>query len=154
MRLEEGKERLVCEFCQTMHFPDPNADGVRALGIEAPERCPACAVPLVHAAIAAERILYCEKCRGMLIPMDSFLEIIQDLRSRREAPAYTARQPDWTDLDRRRNCPHCGAGMDTHPYCGPGNVIIDDCERCHVNWLDYGELDRIVRAPDRQAFAL
>jgi Zn-finger nucleic acid-binding protein len=39
--------------------------------------------------------------------------------------------------------------MDTHPYGGPGNVIIDDCERCEVNWLDYGELQRIVRAPER-----
>jgi Zn-finger nucleic acid-binding protein len=38
--------------------------------------------------------------------------------------------------------------MDTHPYCGPANIIIDTCERCGVNWLDYGELDRIVRAPE------
>jgi Zn-finger nucleic acid-binding protein len=38
--------------------------------------------------------------------------------------------------------------MDTHPYGGPGNVIIDTCENCSVNWLDHGELQRIVRAPD------
>ena len=31
---------------------------------------------------------------------------------------------------------------------GPGNVIIDTCESCSLNWLDYGELQRIVRAPD------
>jgi Zn-finger nucleic acid-binding protein len=36
--------------------------------------------------------------------------------------------------------------MDTHPYGGPENVIIDDCERCEVNLLDYGELQRIVHA--------
>jgi Zn-finger nucleic acid-binding protein len=40
--------------------------------------------------------------------------------------------------------------MDTHLYGGGGNVIIDDCENCDLNWLDYGELDRIVRAPDRE----
>ena len=39
--------------------------------------------------------------------------------------------------------------MDTHFYGGPGNVIIDDCSRCCVNWLDHGELMRIVHAPDR-----
>jgi Zn-finger nucleic acid-binding protein len=39
--------------------------------------------------------------------------------------------------------------MDTHPYCGPGNVIIDTCESCSVNWLDYGELQRVIRAPDQ-----
>ena len=27
---------------------------------------------------------------------------------------------------------------------------MDDCEKCSLNWLDYGELERIVRAPDRQ----
>ena len=56
--------------------------------------------------------------------------------------------PDPKDLQRRINCPQCGKVMDTHPYGGPGNVIIDDCERCAVNWLDYGELQRIVRAPE------
>jgi Zn-finger nucleic acid-binding protein len=40
--------------------------------------------------------------------------------------------------------------MDTHLYGGGGNVVIDDCERCGLNWLDHGELDRIVRAPDRE----
>jgi Zn-finger nucleic acid-binding protein len=40
--------------------------------------------------------------------------------------------------------------MDTHLYGGGGNVILDDCENCGLNWLDYGELDRIVRAPDRE----
>ena len=40
--------------------------------------------------------------------------------------------------------------MDTHPYGGGGSVIIDDCENCALDWLDYAELDRIVRAPDRE----
>jgi Zn-finger nucleic acid-binding protein len=40
--------------------------------------------------------------------------------------------------------------MDTHPYGGPGNVIMDTCEHCSLNWLDYGELQRIVRAPDER----
>ena len=31
----------------------------------------------------------------------------------------------------------------------PGNVIIDDCSRCELNWLDHGELMRIATAPDR-----
>jgi Zn-finger nucleic acid-binding protein len=25
------------------------------------------------------------------------------------------------------------------------NVIIEDCERCSLNWLEYGELERIVQ---------
>jgi Zn-finger nucleic acid-binding protein len=46
--------------------------------------------------------------------------------------------------------PQCGEEMDKHPYGGGGNVIIEDCERCSLNWLDYGELERIVQAPDRE----
>jgi hypothetical protein len=84
----------------------------------------------------------------MLIAMDVFTEIVDDLRSRREIVVAAPHPPDWKDLDRRIHCPKCTATMDTHPYCGPGNVIIDTCEPCVVNWLDYGELDRVVRAPD------
>jgi Zn-finger nucleic acid-binding protein len=29
-------------------------------------------------------------------------------------------------------------------------MIIDTCEHCSLNWLDYGELQRIVRAPDER----
>jgi Zn-finger nucleic acid-binding protein len=33
-------------------------------------------------------------------------------------------------------------------YGGPGNIVIDTCERCGVNWLDPGELHRIATAPE------
>ena len=59
-------------------------------------------------------------------------------------------QPDWRDLNRRLSCPQCGETMAAHPYGGPGNIIIDDCERCSLDWLDGGELDKIVRAPDHE----
>ncbi len=38
--------------------------------------------------------------------------------------------------------------MDTHYYEGGGNVVIDDCSRCELNWLDSGELLIIGRAAD------
>jgi len=38
--------------------------------------------------------------------------------------------------------------MDTHFYAGPGNIVIDDCARCELNWLDAGELMVVARAPD------
>ncbi len=81
--------------------------------------------------------------------MGVFPAVIQDLKSRRSATAYDARPFDPRDLGRRILCPKCSRQMDTHLY-GGGNVIIDDCENCGLNWLDYGELDRIVRAPDQE----
>jgi Zn-finger nucleic acid-binding protein len=46
--------------------------------------------------------------------------------------------------------------MSTHPYYGPGTIVIDNCDRCKVVWLDYGELARVVNAPggDRGAALL
>jgi len=31
MRLAKDKDCLICDYCGTMHFPDPNPDGVRVL---------------------------------------------------------------------------------------------------------------------------
>ena len=147
MRLEADRDCLLCDFCGNIHVPDVNADGIRVFDEPAMLACPVCSVQLVHAAAAGRRIRYCNRCHGMLIQMDIFMAIVQDLRSRRETTA-SAHPIDWKALDRHINCPGCGQAMDTHPYAGGGAVIIDSCENCSLNWLDYSELDRIVRAPD------
>ena len=84
---------------------------------------------------------------GMLIPMGVFIALVEELRAG-DPGTMIAATPDAHDLQRRLNCPHCHHRMDTHFYNGPGNVIIDDCDNCELNWLDHGELMRIVRAPD------
>jgi Zn-finger nucleic acid-binding protein len=147
LRLEEDKDYLICDFCKSMHFPEPDADGVRILGEPAQQSCPVCGIPLVHAAIGGLRILYCGRCRGMLIPMDAFLVVAEELRARQRAPCGLPHALDLRELERRIHCPRCGRAMDTHPYAGPGNIVIDSCSECQVDWLDYGELMRIVRAP-------
>jgi len=150
MHLVGDKEYLRCDYCASVHFPDLNSEGVRILDEPAGVLCPVCELQLVHAAIAGQRMLYCTHCHGMLISMGCFAGVIQDLRAGREASAITLHATDFRDLERRILCPQCGQMMDTHPYGGPGNIVIDDCERCSLNWLDYGELQRIVRAPDRR----
>lgn len=80
--------------------------------------------------------------------MDAFLGVVEDLRSQRMASSEVGHQPDWREMDRRIACPQCRQTMDTHPYGAGGNVIMEDCETCSLNWLDYGELEKIVRAPD------
>jgi Zn-finger nucleic acid-binding protein len=37
--------------------------------------------------------------------------------------------------------------MDTHFYYGGGHVVMENCERCELNWLDGGTLMRIAHAP-------
>jgi Zn-finger nucleic acid-binding protein len=75
------------------------------------------------------------------------------MRAHEERASRIALPRRQNPADRQIKCPACGHLMLGHLYGGPGNVVIDSCERCHVNWLDAGELRRIVVAPDsnRQA---
>ena len=148
MHVATGKDYLICDYCGTTHFSDPNPDGVRVLGEPTESLCPRCHVPLVTASLAGAHIFYCDQCHGLLIEMGEFVAAVEELRSRHTQSQYAGKQPDWHDLDRHTDCPRCRRPMDTHPYCGAGNVIIDTCESCSVNWLDYGELQHVVRAPD------
>jgi len=147
MRLNTDEDHLKCDYCKTIFFPDKNDEGVGVLAIASEEPCPICAIPLMHAALSKIRIRYCTRCRGMLIAMGKFIALVEELRDG-DPGTMIAPTPDPHDLHRKINCPHCHRRMDTHFYNGPGNVIIDDCDHCELNWLDHGELMRIVRAPD------
>ena len=150
MRLDQDKDYLICDYCGSVYAPAPNERGIRVLGEPSKLSCSLCAVPLVHAAIAGKRVLYCPQCRGLLIEMELFATLVQILRRRGDADLEVIRAPDWKELRRAMNCPQCGGRMDTHLYGGPGNIVIDNCERCGVNWLDDGELERVIGAPDRR----
>lgn len=147
MRLNADQDYLKCDYCKSIFFPSKDDEGVSVLEVESGEACPVCAIPLKHAALAKIRIRYCTKCRGMLIPMGIFIALVEELRAG-DPGTLIAPAPDPHDLRRNLDCPHCHRRMDTHFYNGPGNVIIDDCENCQLNWLDHGELMHIVRAPD------
>ena len=42
MHVATGKDYLICDYCGSTHFPDPNPDGVRVLGeADPPLRAPA-----------------------------------------------------------------------------------------------------------------
>lgn len=36
--------------------------------------------------------------------------------------------------------------MESHPYYGPGNIVIDTCTPCGYLWLDHGELTRVEQS--------
>ena len=36
--------------------------------------------------------------------------------------------------------------METHPYYGPGNIVVDTCSECGYLWLDHGEMTRVENA--------
>lgn len=148
MRVTENEDSLRCEYCRGVYTPEQNDDGVRLLGETSKLGCPVCAVPLEQAALGEHRILSCKNCQGMLVPMGNFVALVEELRTGRSGSGAIQPAPDRKGLDRHLSCPQCHQPMDTHFYEGPGNIIIDDCSRCLLNWLDRGELMRVVRAPN------
>ena len=148
LHLDDGSTSVKCEYCDTIYRPEKNSDGVRVFDQASELLCPICQIPLMHATKARRRILYCTRCQGSLIAMAIFVELIAALRARRGQAADITPPPDPHELDRVVFCPRCGRRMDTHYYAGGGNVVIDDCSRCELNWLDGGELMAIALAPD------
>jgi len=148
--LTENDDSWRCEYCRATYMPDNTGDGVRLLGEPSPLACPVCAVPLEQAALAGRRILACARCRGILIGMEEFVAILDELRAKRSGPGGVQTAADRRGFERHIDCPQCHHPMDTHFYEGGGNIIIDDCSRCLLNWLDQGELMRVVLAPGRE----
>jgi len=148
MRLDEDQEALACDYCKSVCYPDPNEEGVRNLGEPSETHCPLCKVALVQASAERRRLLYCPQCRGSLIPMPVFVDLVHILRSRRGGAVAACEAVNPHSLDRAVMCPRCGHRMDTHYYAGGGSVVIDDCSPCELVWLDFGELSAIAGAPD------
>jgi Zn-finger nucleic acid-binding protein len=144
LRLVEDKNYFVCQYCTSLHFPEENIDGVRALEELSDHDCPVCHTLLTTGSIEKQRMLYCPRCAGVLLKQRTFAAFVQLLRAR-SAGRLSAPPPlNASELEREIDCPSCGARMETFPYLGPGNVVIDNCFKCKVIWLDYGELHRII----------
>jgi Zn-finger nucleic acid-binding protein len=147
MHLAAGSDYLTCAFCKSVHLVDADDEGVRTIDEDA-QSCPICDVPLWNATLSGVRLRSCKKCKGILIPMEVFPDLLEQLRAKQTAVAMPAVGADSSELRRKINCPNCHKPMDTHFYFGGGRVVIDGCDPCCLNWLDHGELMRIVRAPN------
>jgi Zn-finger nucleic acid-binding protein len=125
-----------------------NVDEVQ-VGSETTKLCPACQALLSDGTIQGKSVLYCTKCRALLVAIDRFLPLMEFLRALSRPSGSDIQPRDNSDADRKLSCPLCDRTMTGHPYGGPGNVNIDTCEPCSVIWLDRNELQRIVLAPDQ-----
>lgn len=152
MELFASRGYFFCKYCGSFHFPETAGDdGVRVIGAkEEPQDCAACGKALVSALMdESHAVQYCQNCRGVLLPRTAFASIVQ----KRRAWATGQPQPpvafNSAELQREVICPSCRQAMETHPYYGPGNVVIDSCGQCELIWLDFGELKQIVAAPGK-----
>jgi Zn-finger nucleic acid-binding protein len=145
MQLVSNRGYFHCLHCGGYHFPRETGDGVVVLGEPAGADCPVCRVALQTALIDGEAVSYCGHCRGFLTKVGVFGQIVTKRRSRHGANEQRPEPFDPAELKRVLHCPACRRRMEAHPYFGGGNAVVDTCERCHLIWLDAGELAVIER---------
>ena len=146
LRIDQDRGLLVCDHCGSQQEAPAAIEHVELLS-ETSSLCPTCSTPLSTSRLGGHPLLCCARCFGMLIEMNHFADVIDAVRAYEERSFRIALPRRQNPTDRLINCPACGHPMLGHLYGGPGNVVIDTCERCQVNWLDRGELRRIAVAP-------
>lgn len=149
MTLFRDQDYFYCEYCGSFHFPPASTEGVRLLGNN-PEGslCPHCQIPLQHVTLDDRfRGYLCPGCQGFLFERNTFRDTIETRRALVTTPPEAPRPLNPAELERRIDCPVCAREMSTHPYLGPGTIVIDTCSQCNLIWLDNGELNRVVNAP-------
>ena len=152
MELFERRRYYFCHHCGAFHFIDTAAaDGLQPLGpSDKAHDCPVCATVLGRGLLdATHPVEHCAGCGGLLMPRASFGDVVTRRRAWASGPPSVPARLDARELERQLTCPGCRGSMAVHPYYGPGNVVIDTCDRCDVVWVDSGELRQIADAPGR-----
>jgi len=150
MEIVASRHYFFCRHCGTFHFPEAVDEGIRVLEREptVEQRCGVCRVPLATAVLDdGFSARYCERCRGVLLPRQHFAEVVQTRRWWARTPPALPVALDQRELARTIKCPGCARPMLTHPYYGPGNIVLDTCSQCDLVWLDFRELTQITNAP-------
>jgi Zn-finger nucleic acid-binding protein len=144
MWADKARGGLVCTHCGSVEALSPLVREIE-IGDAADSSCPVCGATLANARLDGNPLLVCQKCAGMLIAMPHFVSVIDAARAHEDQRGVVLPRQQHPG-DRVLTCPRCRQSMLSHIYGGPGNLVIDTCERCHVNWLDAGELRRVARA--------
>ena len=152
MELAASGRCLRCPYCRTYYFHQAiEAEGIRIVGhLQDAPACPLCGIKVAHAVIDREYpIDFCTKCRGLLMPRETFAHVTNTRRAWATTPPAEPVPLNRKELKRELLCPKCHRKFETYPHPGPGTVVIDNCTACDLVWLDYGELQQIVDAPGR-----
>ena len=148
LRHEPGRDYLICDACRSIRHLEAEPEGLFLLGPVTSLNCPVCGIGMVNAVALGQSVHYCTNCRGSLIATDVFMYLVAHLRVNLKEKPHPPRPIEPSELVRVVKCPLCSRAMDTHPYAGPGNIVIDNCPTCSVNWVDARELYRVASAPD------
>ncbi len=150
---------FFCEHCGSFHFPEATLKRVGkgeeidvVLTKSGELMCPICQDWLSEALIDGYPGWRCKKCKGILTNQEMFWEIVKHRRAKALGPREAPEPLNREELSRRIRCPSCGKMMETHPYYGPGNFVVETCRFCKIIWLDYGEFGKAINAPKKDPY--
>lgn len=150
LRCDSRQSSYQCEYCRSVAVVSDApllVDGILPIDEPLNAPCSSCSGNLQTGQLDGRPILYCAGCFGMLVRRDHFGAIVNERRAKRVGLEQEIMSPiDPSAYARRLRCPSCQGSMETHPYYGPGNVVIDSCAECSLVWLDHGELARVERS--------
>ena len=143
-----GQQYHNCVYCGSLiQLAEISEDRILPTGITLDCSCPTCDQPMQTGLIEKRRALFCGACFGILIRHADFAGIIQERQARRSGREPAEPRPiDPESFKRQIECPACRQKMETHPYYGPGNIVVDTCSACGYLWLDHGEMSRVENA--------
>jgi len=151
MSLVHGQSHHHCLTCNVFEFPtalESDEIPIKAEETVTDFQCPKCVIPLrVGLIYEGMQVCFCDNCRGFVIPSQSLGTLVNELRRDYQGEDDKPVPIDPSELDKFDNCPACLERMDSHPYYGPGNLVLNTGNACKLAWLDHGELAKIVRAP-------
>ncbi len=151
MSLVYGMDHYHCAACNTFEFPTDlqnSSDGIVRSGRKTDFLCPVCPDSnLEIGELRGSEVCFCSNCRGYVIDSLTLGSMISALRAAFQGPDDRPILINRSELGVTIKCPACLERMDTHPYHGPGTVVIDSCMQCKLSWMGYGELAKIIRAP-------
>jgi Zn-finger nucleic acid-binding protein len=145
---------MICDYCGSQNTPPVDEDGVQVTG-ETARPCAVCHTSLSTGRIEGREVLYCTACHGILVSMDDFGPLLEDLRKHHSRAAALPTPLAGTDSAQDLRCPLCTGAMDHHAHGGGdlGRVMIDSCEACCQVWLHRGALGKILAASDPEPVA-
>jgi Zn-finger nucleic acid-binding protein len=144
LKAANDSNSFLCAHCG-YHPPQDSLDGVAVIGEAVGAICPLCRAALLSARIEGETVCYCGQCHGFLAEIDTFGVIVSKRRAHHRPHERRTEPFNPAELKRVLTCPNCRQRMDTHPYFGGGNAVVDTCEDCGLIWLDEGDLAVIER---------
>jgi len=148
---------IACEYCgaeEQVPCPLDEHDRVVVIGTQTDLSCPQCDVTLVQGTMDNQSVSCCQKCRGVWLKRPAFANLVWSRRAKYEGRESEFEPISPDQFERQLMCPECRVSLETHPFHGPGYVVIDSCIHCNGVWIDRGEMARIERAPGKRSIGI